>query len=112
MTSEERDIYQYLLSSPRAFFSAREIARRAAGKRRYQEEPNWAKPVLPGMVEKGLLERNEAGHFRVIRQEKVRARGRKWVAPRIARILKESGKDFSENATIELEELEESDTNP
>jgi len=104
MTSEERDIYYYLKASSRAFFSAREIARRAAGKKTYQETPNWAKAVLPGMVEKGYLEMDSSGHYRIRRKDEVEAKGRKWVAPHIARLLKQSGKDFSETVTIELDE--------
>lgn len=109
MTSEERDIYCYLKTSPRTFFSARHISRRAAGKRTYQETPNWAKAVLPGMVEKGYLEMDGSGHYRVRRKDEVDAKGRKWVAPHIARILKQSGKDFDEQVTIELSEEDAGD---
>jgi hypothetical protein len=104
MTSEERDIYHYLKASPRAYFSAREIARRAAGKKTYQEKPQWAKAFLPGMVDKGLVEMDGTGHFRLKQQEAVEAKGRKWVSPHIARILKASGKSFNESVTIELDE--------
>ena len=105
MTFKEREIVYYLKASPQAFFSAREIARRAAGKKTYQESPNWVKAVLPRMVEKGMLGMDSAGHFRIKRaDQKVEAKGRKWVSPQIARILKQSGKDFSEKATVELDE--------
>jgi hypothetical protein len=104
MTSEERDIYHYMKAAPRAFFSAREIARRAAGKKTFHESPDWAKTVLPVMVEKGYLETDDRGRFCLKRKGEVEAKGRTWVAPNIAKILKQSGKDFSGNVTVELGE--------
>ena len=106
MTSEERDILGYMKSSPRAYYSAMEIARRAAGKKFYQESPDWAKGVLPHLVDKGVLEMDGAGHFRLKRHiESVEAKGRKWVSPHIARLLEQSKKDFKGVATIEIKEV-------
>ena len=36
-----------------------------AGGRRFHEEPEWAKPVLLRMAERGILESNATGHFRI-----------------------------------------------
>lgn len=104
MTWEEREILTYLKTSPKIFFSLREISRRAAGKKTFERTPNWAKPFLPRMVEKGLVEKDSAGHFRYHNQAEVKAKGRKWVSPQIARVLKRSDKDFSEVATLEISE--------
>jgi hypothetical protein len=103
MTSEERDIYHYLMTAPKAYFSSKEIARRAAGKKTFQESPQWAKPFLPRMVEKGVLEMDGAGHFRIKSKMETELKDRKWVAPHIARILKQSGKEFGAGTTIDLE---------
>ena len=100
MSSEELDILRYLKSMPKAFFSMREICRRAGGKRVYRENPSWARPHLPRLVEKGLIETDGSGHYRIKSEQPgqpgaLKAK-RKWVSPQMARLLKASGKDFGE----------------
>ena len=63
MDSAEQDICNYLRTWPAEFLSAREIARRAGGKWRFREDPNWAQPILLQMAEKGILEKDENGHY-------------------------------------------------
>ena len=60
MDADEHEIFEYLKTYGEEFVSAREICRRAGGKRRYAEDNNWAKPVLQRMKEKRLLESNAA----------------------------------------------------
>ena len=69
--------------------AAREICRRAGGRRKYDEDHEWAKPILTRMVERGILETNAEGQYRV-KPIKKHKEG-KWVSPDIAKILKESG---------------------
>jgi hypothetical protein len=73
--------------------AAKEICRRAGGKWRYRENEDWALPILLRLVEKGQVEDDSAGHFRLIavktKEEKV-----KWVSPEIKKILEKSGKPF------------------
>lgn len=95
MDSDEREICIYLRSCPGQFVSGREIARRAAGKRRYKADPNWAAQVLTRLVEKGVIDDDRAGHYRLRPKEK-RLKPRKWVSPQLRRILEQSGKDFTE----------------
>ena len=96
MDSDEREIYYYLKSWKDQYLSSREICRRAGGKRRFRQEEEWAKPVLARMVEKGILEIDTGGHYRLKAIDKRKARkGNRWVSPQIARVLRESGKDFS-----------------
>ena len=90
MDSDEREIYEFLKSRELEFVHAREICRRAAGKHRFQQDPEWAKPVLVRMSERGILETNVTGHYRIKRVPK-KNKNRRWVSPDIARILKESG---------------------
>lgn len=90
MNADERDIFQFLKTWGGKFVGAAEIARRAGNKRRFYQEPDWAKPVLMQMVERGILESDAFGRFRVkpvSRQDK----HKRWVAPDIAKILQESG---------------------
>ena len=96
MDSDEREIYQFLKSREAEFVHLREICRRAAGKRRFYESPEWAKPVLIRMTERGILETNATGHYRLKPLPK-KNKGKRWVSPDIAKILKESGVEV-ENA--------------
>jgi hypothetical protein len=90
MDSEEREIYHFLSTWGAEFVSLKEISRRAGGKQKYHQNPDWAKPVLNRMQERGVVVSDAAGRFRlkpVSKKEKTT----RWVAPDIAKILAESG---------------------
>jgi hypothetical protein len=93
MDADERDICIYLKSWHGQFISGREVNRRASGKRRFREDPNWATPVLGRLVEKGVVESDTTGHFR-LRPRPQKDKSKKWVSPHIKKILQDSGKDF------------------
>lgn len=95
MDADEREIFYYLKGWQKEFVSATEICRRAGGKRRFREDPTWAKPILMRMVEKGILDTDTSGYFRLKPIPK-REKNRRWVSPQIARILNNSGKDYSD----------------
>lgn len=90
MDSDEREIYQFLKSYGSEYIAAREICRRAAGRRRFNEEPEWAKPVLLRMEERGILESNSTGHYRIKPLPKNKEKDKRWVSPDIAKFLKDS----------------------
>ena len=90
MDADERDIFQFLKTWGDKFTNAREIARRASAKKRFHEDPEWAKPVLKRMEERGILESDILGRFRVKPVGKRKA-GKRWISPDIAKILNESG---------------------
>ena len=100
MDADERDICLYLRSWPGQFISGREICRRASGKKRFREDPNWATPVLGRLVEKGLIDSDSTGHYRLRPRER-KTKPRKWLAPHVKKILRESGKDFGQVVEIE-----------
>ncbi|HEV2452890.1 MAG TPA: hypothetical protein VGY98_01425 [Verrucomicrobiae bacterium] len=89
MDIEEREIYLFLKTYGTTHVAAREICRRAGGRRRYDEDHEWAKPILSRMMERGILETNSEGQYR-IKPRKKKKEG-KWVSPDIAKILEESG---------------------
>ncbi len=93
MDADERDIAYYLKRWPGQFVSMSEIARRAGGKRRYRAEPDWAVQVLLRMAEKGWVESDSAGHYRLVRKAKDK-RSKPWVSPQIQKILEQSGKTY------------------
>jgi len=91
--ADERDICLYLKGFPGQFLSFKEISRRAGGKRRYRNEPEWATPVVSRLVEKGILESDSTGHYRLKARPK-EDQPTRWVSPQIRRILEKSGKEF------------------
>ncbi|HZT22486.1 MAG TPA: hypothetical protein VFB55_06220 [Verrucomicrobiae bacterium] len=75
MTEDEREIFQFLKPWGPVFVSAAEIARRAATKKRFHENPHWAKPILQHMTERGILESDAQGRYRIkpVRRKKADA---------------------------------------
>jgi hypothetical protein len=90
MDTDEREIFQFLKTWGTEFTGAMEICRRAGSKRKFHEDPNWAKPVLVRMEERGILESDLSGRFR-IKPVARHKKSNKWVSPDIAKLLKESG---------------------
>ena len=90
MDSDEREIYQFLKTWGTTYVGAKEIARRATTKRRFYDEPDWAKVVLMRMGDRGILESDSQGRYR-IKPVSRKDKNKRWVAPDIAKILHESG---------------------
>lgn len=104
MDADERQICLYLKSCPGQFISLREICRRADGKRRFRQEHDWAGPVLNRLVEKGIIESDSTGHYRLKPTQKKKPT--RWIAPQIRKVLEQSGKPF--NDVLEIEDPEDS----
>ena len=90
MDSDEREIIEYLKIWGEDFISAKEICRRAGGKRRYAEDNSWAMPILQRMKACNLIEGDELGRYRIKPAPKKSLKGR-WISPDIEKILRESG---------------------
>jgi predicted transcriptional regulator of viral defense system len=90
MDSEEHEIFYFLKTWGEEFVSAKEIARRASGKKKFYENPEWAKPLLMRMAERGVLESDTSGRYRIKPVPK-KNKNKRWVSPDIAKILEESG---------------------
>jgi|HubBroStandDraft_4_1064222.scaffolds.fasta_scaffold375329_2 hypothetical protein len=108
MDSDEREIYHFLKTWGSEFVGAKEIARRAGGKQKFYKDPEWAKPMLMRMAERGILESDTLGRYRlkpVARKNK----NKRWVAPDIAKILQESGVEVedAEGGTLASDEYYE-----
>jgi hypothetical protein len=89
MDADERDIYHYLQTWGDTFVAAKEICRRAGGKRRFSQEPDWAREPLMRMVERGVVESDASSRYR-LKPEK-HDKNHKWIAPDINKILSEGG---------------------
>ena len=106
VTHQEREIYNFLRAAPEVFYSVREIGRRTGGKAVRRNSPDWVAEHLCRMVRGGILETDNGGHYRLKQKSSIKADGRKWVSPHIAKLLKNSSNDFSKNVTIEIAENE------
>ena len=91
MDAEEKEICDFLKSWIDQFVSQREICRRAGGKWRYRENPNWALRVLSRMAEKGILESDASGHFRLAPEKKDKKK--RWLSPELKKLLEGAGGD-------------------
>jgi CheY-like chemotaxis protein len=65
LDADEREICTFLVSWRDQLVSGTEIARRAAGRKRFQEDPKWAGQALARLVEKGFLESDSRDHYRL-----------------------------------------------
>jgi hypothetical protein len=106
MDADEREIYEYLQGYGEEWVNAKEVCRRAGGKRKYNEDNNWARPILQRMKELQILEGDMLGRYRV--KPDPRAHKEKWISPDIEKILRESGvKVDSERADAAAGEIDE-----
>ena len=100
MDADEKDIVTYLKVWTGQYVSAREIARKAASKKRFQAEPDWAVPVLGRLLEKGIVESDSMAHYRLVPDSK-KAKPKRWISPQMQKILDQTGKDFNEGVEID-----------
>jgi len=103
MDADEKEICQYLKGWPGQFVSVAEISRRAGGKGRYRRDPGWAMPFLSRLVEKGILESDSTGHYRLKPRTK-KEKLKRWVSPHIQKILEKSGRSFDQTFEIEVDD--------
>jgi hypothetical protein len=69
MTYEEMAIMNFLRGSPSDYVARREIARKALKRTIFEENPHWADAPLGALVDQGLVEQNESGHYKIARYE-------------------------------------------
>jgi len=95
MDADEREVYYFLKGQTPQYVTVNSICRYAAGKQRFRDSPDWAKPALLRMLERGIVEMDDtdAYHLKPMPQSNVRKR---WVAPQIADILKKGGPRFDQ----------------
>ena len=102
MDASEREILVFLQTWGSDFVSAKEVSRRASTKKRYNEDQDWAKPFLQIMTDRGVLDRDASGRYRVKPKPK-KKHGDRWVSPEIAELLKENGLE-TDGTTAEASE--------
>lgn len=104
MDSDEREIFYYLKSRGREYIPMRELSRHVGSKRRRRASPDWARPFLLSMLERGILEGGEEAGFRIKPIPRKSTQGKRWASPELAKILKASGKAFDNVVTAEDED--------
>ena len=92
MDADERDICHYLATWGEQFVHVKEVCRRAAGKRRFATEPDWAREPLLRLVDRGVVEADSVSRYRLVPDKE--HKNKKWVAPDINKILQEGGVGF------------------
>lgn len=101
MDADQTAICEFLKQTPDEFVSRKEICRRAGGKWRFREDEYWALPVLSRMRDAQIVESDDTGHFRLVKQKKDSGnKQRIWMSPAIRSLLKSSGQSFG---TIDLD---------
>jgi hypothetical protein len=106
MDGDEREIFHFLKTWGAEFVGAAEIARRAGNKKKFYEDPDWAKPVLMRMADRGLLQSDSQGRYR-IKPLSRKDKNKRWVPPDIAKILEESGVEVEDSHAEAADELQE-----
>ncbi len=104
MDADEREIYYYLKLQLGEFIPAREICRRVGGKRRMRFSPDWGRPFLMRMLERGILECDDKDGYRIKPMPKPDTKGKHWASPEIAKLLEKSGKGFDNVVTPQDED--------
>ena len=104
MDADERAVYYYVKSRRPQRVLDRDIGRHVGGKRRFRYNREWAKPVLLRMMERGILETDTEGSYRLKPMPRKETHGKRWASPHIAELLKASGKAFGNVITVEDED--------
>ena len=87
-------IVTFLKTAPKAFFSEREIARKAGQKGMFRTNPDWAKPVLFRLATEDILQTDAFGHYRIAPECEQPKQRSVSLAPSVARALANSDKVF------------------
>lgn len=58
----ERDVLNFLKSSPGQFYSSKEVGKKV-DRKQFVENPNWARPFLQKLLEKNLIEQRGDGYY-------------------------------------------------
>ena len=59
----------FLKGSPESYVARREIARKALKRTIFEENPHWVDAPLGSLVDQGVVEQNESGHYRIKKYE-------------------------------------------
>ena len=82
MNGDDNLVLSYLGKFPNAFVSPMEVCKRAADRKRFAAEPDWAKPILIRLTQQHVLECNAVGHYKIKSEDEERKKHKKPYQPR------------------------------
>jgi len=103
MNAEEQEIYDFLKGFRDTFVSVTDISKRFGRGRKFEEDRNWARPVLRRMEMDGLIESNPFGEYRLLAS----SAGSSSVDFKQA--LKTPGAALADTTIIRIEDVQEAD---
>lgn len=106
MDADEREIYYFLKPYRSEFLTGKEICRRSGGKHRYREDESWALAPLMRMVERGILETDPSGAYRIKAKPDTKGKLQRWISPQIRATLRDSNKNFDHVIDVDQDELD------
>ncbi len=92
MDADERDIYYYMKAQGRDYIPVPEICRRAGGKKRFRVHSDWAAPVISRMTQRGILEVDTTGRYRLKPRPEIDMTGKSWASRDLVKLLQARGK--------------------
>jgi hypothetical protein len=104
MNAEEQEIYEFLKGHPETFVSVTDISKRLGRGRKFEEDRNWARPVLRRMEMDGLLESNPFGEYRLLTRTPASSGGVDF-----KQALKTPGAALADTTIIRLGDVQEAD---
>jgi hypothetical protein len=94
MDADEKEIFRFLRAAPDQFIPANSISRHAGGKNKFRAAPEWARAALRRLAERGIVETDAGGAYRLKPIPAADTNTRRWVAPHLVELLRKSGKKF------------------
>lgn len=107
MNAEEQEIYDILKRSGETFISVTDISKRLGRGRKFDEDRNWARPILRRMEMDGLLESNPFGEYRLLPSSASTSAASNGVGFKQA--LKTPGASLGDTTIICLEDVQKAD---
>jgi hypothetical protein len=99
MDAEEKDIFYYLRTEGQTFVSLSTICRHAGGKHRYRRSPEWARPALLRMEERGIVECDASGAYRLRPKPQESFNTQRWVSPKSPPFSRKVARAFKPSRT-------------
>jgi hypothetical protein len=69
MTDEEIIILDFLKAAPETWYARKEIARKAVKRILFERNPHWPDAHLNALVARKLIEQNDSGYYKMMKDE-------------------------------------------
>lgn len=100
MNADEREIYDFLKTTPNnVFVSVNEISKKLGHRKRFDIDRTWARPLLRRMELDGLLESNPFGEYRI--------KGREGETATFMEALEQPGATLGDTTIITLKDIQD-----